>query len=369
MKTRWIELFKPNTASREFPEVFEIRLPLESDSSVVRKPLAPRFKKIQLSADFRDNLRIACPGFGIPLSWYQQDVRIYREKFLPDVKNLIKEMFDAICGFNRQSGDDAAIRVVVFPEYFVPRSFRESLNELGRIAGVAVIYGLEAAWGDGQTGKIKNQAVVDFSAFEGELPMLLSGNSYECDKQFKSIFEPDVDSVPVVYIFESTPIGTFAVTICSDMTEYVVTQAIRDSGCAFLGLFLLAMNPSPDDFDYLIRTDCVRLHAPILVVNNCVELKNGERSSVSGTALFEPRKVKPPPDSDVSHGSVLGSEYSGCVKNEEPSARLPIGDKEMGREVFVYEMDQSFQEDVLCDERRTGHTYVPHSARVGRNVK
>ena len=266
--------FEPNVSGRPMPDVFDISLPVPRPAptnaeiqslTLGRKASAgehqmPNKGKVALA-------HLAVPESALNLIHYTIKDAATREAIEADVVKAV------------QAAKANSCLAVVFPEYSIPQSLRGRLLEMASSYGVTIIGGFEGSW-------IENKLADEvFVAIPGE-PEL-----YNQFKQSPSLEEQlpagmyRADSC--LDLFTNSPIGDFAVVVCSDFLETAILDAWALAGPLPDILFVVARNPYPDLYKSLAITDSFRLYCTVAVCN--VRDSNGQTTS-DGTYVISPKK-------------------------------------------------------------------------------
>ena len=89
-------------------------------------------------------------------------------------------------------------------------------------------------------------------------------------------------------VFRRTPIGTFAVIVCSDYLEVDILDSIRCCASELHLLVVCACNPHPDLFSHLGVADACRLYSYVAIANNCASSGDPASASAKGSVICEP---------------------------------------------------------------------------------
>ena len=280
-----LEQFPRNVAKRAMPSIFPMILPFEQAVAGNKSSSGVSTRTIDLSCGQMRDFSVGCPNFGMPLDWYEKDKRSFTAEGRRLARRLLTELLQHMRAERR-------CELLLLPEYFVPAEMCESISTFCREQNVIAVYGLEARNSTRKPGAIQNHAIVDFSCIFDKLPPDLRSNQgrIEVSKCFPSKFEPKLDSPRNATVIRQTPVGSFAVVICSDLMEHNVVKAIHDCPTPLSAVFVLAMNPSPGIFAPLAQADATRLHCPVLVSSNCVDLKTTSQASCEGTGIATPTR-------------------------------------------------------------------------------
>jgi hypothetical protein len=350
---RIIDIFPPNVAKRRLPSIFRMTLPMEQARAGKKSATSVVTEIVDLNNGVFESFTIGCPNFGMPLGWYQEDIRRFNETGRLKAVELLASMLAKV-------KTTKCCRVLLLPEYFVPESMRAEISKFCEESGCIAIYGLEARNSSREPGAVINEAIVDFSAYKADLPAELrvqQGRSVVC-KCYPSKFEPKLETQSAVSVFRQTPIGSFAVVICSDLLEHSVIDAIHRCPTPMNAVFVVAMNPSPGVFEPLIRADAVRLHCPVIVASNCVSIESRDKATAEGTGIAEPKRTKRNSEFAASKSSIDGKRRiiqstSAGAADDGPSVSFsstPVVLVENGPAgVAVYRVDYSFMNDMRTD--------------------
>jgi len=165
---------------------------------------------------------------------------------------------------------------------------RGRLLEIASSNGVTVIGGFEGSW---REGKLADEV---FVAIPGE-PIL-----YQQFKQSPSLEEQLPGSIYQdgrLRLFTNSPIGDFAVVVCSDFLETATLDAWSLAGPLPDILFVVARNAYPDLYRHFAVTDSFRLYCSVAV---CNVRDDGGQATSEGTFVVSPKK-----DSPVDFGAVV----------------------------------------------------------------
>ena len=268
------EKFDPNVSGRPMPDVFDIFLPVPRPAptnaeiqslTLGRKACAgehsmPNKGKMALA-------HLAVPEGALNLIPYTINDAATREAIEADVAKAV------------QAAKANSCLAVVFPEYSIPQSMRGRLLGMASSYGVTIIGGFEGAWVE---NKLADEV---FVAIPGE-PEL-----YNQFKQSPSLGEQLPAGMyrgdSCLNLFTNSPIGDFAVLVCSDFLETATLDAWALAGPLPDILFVVARNRYSDLYKSMAITDSFRLYCTVAVCN--VRDSNGQATS-DGTYVISPKK-------------------------------------------------------------------------------
>lgn len=273
--------FKPNISSRPMPAVFEIYLPVprprptsgDIQSLMLHRKTCggthrtPDTGKVALA-------HLAVPVSALSLTDYEFKDEATRDVVEADINKAVRIAKASSC------------QALVFPEYSIPQKLRNRLLEIATSNGVTIIGGFEGSWRD---GKLADEV---FVAIPGE------PNLYHQFKQSPSLEEPLPRGMfhdGSLRLFTNSPIGDFAVVVCSDFLEVATLDAWSLAGPLPDILFVVARNPYPDLYKHFAITDSFRLYCSVAVCNvlDGKDLDGNEKTTSDGTFVISPRKDNP----------------------------------------------------------------------------
>ena len=244
--------FKPNIARAPMPEPFEIALPAPEPTFDTGHVAPPQLIHVRCATDKTpgDSVKVAVANLAIPL----EIGRHYQMK--GEVAHSVKaDVRKAL-----QAAEDSGCAAIAFPEYSVPAAMGQELLELAARHQLVIIAGLDGQWID---EKLCDQAIV---AIPGEMQP-----HYQC-KQEPSL---DEEAGGAFYrdgrllLFTNSPIGEFAVTLCSDLVQLSSLQAWKSDGPLPELLFVIARNNFPDLYMNFAKADSFRLYTAVVIANVC----------------------------------------------------------------------------------------------------
>jgi predicted amidohydrolase len=271
------EDFDPNVARSPMPPLFQILLPMASPGHTKGHELQPEIVNIRCGAIAppSDPIRIALADFAVPL----RHLNLLDYRFSnPDVaQKVAREARKAI-----QLAADQKCQAIAFPEYSLPRVMIGEMQALADTYGLVIVGGLEGDWSH---DKLLAQGIV---AIPGE------NGSYFQSKQIPSLEEEAERAFfrdGKLYLFSNTPIGDFAVVMCSDFRELANLQVWRSNIALPDLVFVVARNDYPELYVHLAHADAVRLYTHIAVAN-VADDRDGQSASCAGSCLVVPNRDK-----------------------------------------------------------------------------
>ncbi|MCU1395205.1 MAG: hypothetical protein JWM34_3633 [Ilumatobacteraceae bacterium] len=264
--------FLPNTAAAPMPTPFvlDLRAPsTDNRTDLVRIP-------VDLGHSGVDNVvRVAALQCGVPDDWFVEDESSY--SFDTSRVELLTEVVRASIRDAASSGAAA----VVFPEIFIPARAVEEVRRLSEETGILVIGGVEMHRSP-------------FGVVNRVLVIAPSGKSYEQRKQRPSVYEVrrnDFASDGQVRVVRASPIGTFAVSICSDYLEHDYLNVLQEGPHVPL-LVVCSRNHHPDIYRFMAASDAYRQYAFVLVCNG---FPDTEQSGASGRGTLVAGPIRDSP--------------------------------------------------------------------------
>jgi predicted amidohydrolase len=267
-------IFKPNVAERPMSDPFVVHLPGEARSATSGVPREVKVERIRCrSGDGpRDHAKLAIANLAVSesdLDDYQirEDVAA---NVISDVRLAVREAVKAQC------------QAIVFPEYSIPRSLSEELLKVANDERIVVIGGLEGDW---KGNKLVDKALV---AIPGEAKL------HHQLKQEPSLYEeapPAFHSDNIIRLFTGTPIGDFAVTVCSDWLETATMRVWRSDKAMPEVHVVVARNGYTELYRGFGVADAMRLYAAVVVANVCEKNMGGGQEKVinnDGSGVFAP---------------------------------------------------------------------------------
>jgi predicted amidohydrolase len=266
--------FKPNVAAPPMPRPFIIDL---SSSEVSGQ-----------KSDSRIELEIVTPGtpvdppkdIVVAIAHFPVVQSLYSSQFRYDDNPKVAELGSYAIRLIKLAASKGA-KVVVFPEYAIPRSRITEIEKVSRENDIILIAGLEGQW---LNSCLVNEAIVVLPCTE---------KVFFQRKQKPSGYEEDRIAFlgdGRMVLFRNTSIGSFAIIICSDYLEVDVHQAFTNANNHPDFIFIPAYNPYPDLFEHLAIGDAVRLYTNIVIANTYC--KESECSSL-GSEVYVPRRSSP----------------------------------------------------------------------------
>ena len=175
---------------------------------------------------------------------------------------------------------------IIFPEYSIPKSLCDELHGTANEHGIVIVGGLEGDW---KGNKLADRALV---AVPGETVL-----HYQF-KQEPSLYEEAGTAFyrdGIIRIFSGSPIGDFAVTVCSDWLETATIKAWTPDQLMPEVLIVVARNNYVDLYRSFAIADSMRLYAAVVVAN--VREMDGE-SSNEGSCVVVPHGKRPELESE-----------------------------------------------------------------------
>jgi predicted amidohydrolase len=261
--------FKPNIGEPPLPEPY--RIDLTHPSPVIsREDDAITVNPKDVRAAMMPAITIALPHFGIPLNYYNRDFFRYNTEPQREEVHIV-----AIAALKAAANHGA--NAIVFPEYFLPRCCIDEIAAVATEHNLIVIAGLE---GDRVQDKLHNEAMIFFPQTKETVFQ---------SKHRSSGYEPvSLYSAKQHTVFRRTPIGTFAVIVCSDYLESDILDAIRRCASELHLLVVCACNPHPDLFSRFGVADACRLYSYVVIANNCTSSGDPTSASARGSVICEP---------------------------------------------------------------------------------
>lgn len=269
------DFFQPNVVKPPLPALFKIRLPLPVAEQTSGIPSRPSVRPVRCSATpAPDQVRIGLARLAIPVSHLNTRSYAFDDKIAQDVSDDVRRAIHAAA--------KEGCRAVVFPEYSLPNSLANEIHALSSKESIVVIGGLEGhITGD----KVGARAIV---AIPGE------SQPHFQYKQQPSLQEANGDAFfrdDKLSLFLNTPVGDFAVVVCSDFLELGTLQAWRHSVPLPDLVFVIARNDYPDLYVSLAKADAVRLYTCVAICN-VLDDKTTETASVDGSCVIVPNRAK-----------------------------------------------------------------------------
>jgi hypothetical protein len=242
--------FQANISKPPFPTPFEIVLPLPDPKFEKGHVATPQIKRIRCASTDapRTSVKIAIANLRVPL----EELRKYQ--LLTAAAEVAKQDIRLALHTAEQQGCHA----IAFPEYSVPASMKSEILDLSKRHNLVIVAGLEGQWIE---GTLADEAIV---AIPSEA---------QCHGQYKqepSAEEPNRDSFyrdGYTRLFTNSPIGDFAVTVCSDFLQMSNLHAWTTLGPLPEIIFVIARNDYPDLYLNFAKSDSVRLYSAIVIAN------------------------------------------------------------------------------------------------------
>ena len=179
-----------------------------------------------------------------------------------------------------QQAEANQCEAIVFPEYSIPTSMEQEILELAGRHNLVIIAGLDGQWLD---GKLCDQAIV---AIPGELqPHYQRKQEPSLEEESGNAFYRD----GLLRLFSNSPIGEFAVVLCSDLMQISALQAWKADGPLPELIFVVARNAYPELYLNFAKGDSVRLYAAVVIANVCKE-KQGLTNQ--GSCAVVPHRIE-----------------------------------------------------------------------------
>ena len=289
--------FKPNLGIPPLPKPYKIDLRPETLKAELSR------KELVLDGSFRgsgydDIATIALVGCDIPESyyseyWFANDE--CRQHVFQVSKNAI------------ESAHSHGAKALIMPEYFLPRGQQiKDLQSLALKRNIILIGGLEGCCSS--NGMLINEAIIYLPERKDK--------EYVQEKQWNSIYEPVIKGNGIVRVFRDTPIGNFAVIVCSDYLEVPMINAIAGFTGILHNVFVITRNPRHELFCQMALADSYRLYTHVVIVNsypqNLPEQKAGIQTFVCTPARkAESRVLSPVNTAKIhQHDNALASEIN-----------------------------------------------------------
>ena len=207
--SRMRESFRPNVAKLPMPAPFVISLRPQNPARATGQTTPLSFYRIRCATTTtpKDTVRIAIAGLAVP----GKQLNLQHYRLSKEISDTVKHDIRGAIEAAKTKGCDA----IAFPEYSVPSSMDNELMELANKHGIVIVAGLDGQMFD---DKLVDQAIV---AIPGEKrahyqrkqePSLEeeAGEAFFRDGQFRR--------------FSNSPIGDFAVVLCSDLLQLNILQ-------------------------------------------------------------------------------------------------------------------------------------------------
>jgi predicted amidohydrolase len=268
--------FKPNIASRPMPAMFDIALPVKRPvlTNANIQSLQLHRKVCRETHRMPDTGKVALAHLTVPVSKLNRtDYAFKNDATRDDVEaDIIKAV---------RATKASSCQALVFPEYSIPQKLRNRLLEIATDNDVTIIGGFEGSW---RECKLANEV---FVAIPGE------PNLYSQFKHSPSLDEQSPDGMfhdGSLHLFTNSPIGDFAVVVCSDFLETATLDAWSLAGPLPDILFVVARNTYPDLYKHFAITDSFRLYCSVAVCNVLDGKKDdNDKTTSDGTFVVSPR--------------------------------------------------------------------------------
>ena len=249
VRTRIAKAFPPNIARKEMPDPFLINF--EPDIPVVNSnadDIAGIYKP-SFKSKAPESVMVAMPCVMLP-PWFSGERYTYNgDSYRSRVEEFAKRCI--------KTAQTEGAHVIVFPEYFLPREGHiEQILAFAKENNICLIGGLEGR--RNKEGMLVNEAVI----------CMPDTREYYQQKHRPSNKEVELHSGKEQYIFPGTPIGTFSVVMCSDLTEMDILDAIRRKAPVLDYIFVLCQNDRPDIFKTYAQADAWRFYTHVIVCNH-----------------------------------------------------------------------------------------------------
>jgi hypothetical protein len=279
------DLFRPNVAQRPMSDPFVIQLPPETRTLAQSDPWELKVQRVRCVSrnSPRDHVRIAIANLAVPEKEFDE-YRIKEEtaaKVALDVRLAIKEAAKQKC------------QAIVFPEYSVPKALCNELMEAATEHRIVIVGGLEGDW---KTAKLVDRAFVAIPS-ESRLYYQLKQEP-SLDEEAGTAFYRDGN----VSIFSGSPIGDFAVTLCSDWLEAATIKIWTPDQLMPEVHIIIARNGYVDLYRSFAIADSMRLYAAVVVAN---VRENKGVSSNEGSCVVVPHRTRP--ELEAKHVAVNGT--------------------------------------------------------------
>jgi hypothetical protein len=299
-----IKKFEPNISSPPpMPAVFNISLPLPRPVLTNADIQPPQLFRKPCGTHRTPNLgKLALAHLTVPVSKLNLMDYAFED-------NDIRRVIEADVTKAVDAAKENACQALVFPEYSIPLTLRDSLQELATSKGITIIGGFEGSWED---NKLVDEA---FVAIPGE-PKL--NHQFKQSPSLEEQLPSSMFHDELFYLFTHSPIGNFAVVVCSDFLEKATLDAWSLQGALPDILFVVARNPYPDLYKHFAITDSFRLYCSIAVCNVFDGKEDGkEKTTSEGTFVVSPRRNDP-----IDMGADVGVE--GTYLNKITVHEIPL---------------------------------------------
>lgn len=293
--------FVLNEALPKLPHPFRI--------DVAEPQLDDRADRANLSVRIEDfgerrpsRVRVALLDCGVPLAHYNARTLDYADETHRTEVNRLAEAAIAAAAA-------AEANLLVFPELFLPKNHAHRIADAARSRNLVLVAGEE-----GQPAVYDGQLV-------NHAGIVVPGRSktYYQRKLRRSPYEPPLTAGDSLTIFDGTPIGTFAVLVCSDFLEFDLVTALADAPALLDFLIVTALNPHTELFERLAVADACRLYCHVIIANNSSPEATPSAASAAGTLICSPRNILADMIRPLSAPVSLGLPKVGGV---EPGVRL-----------------------------------------------
>lgn len=266
-----LDTFSPNEAVSKLPAPFRIDV---TDRQLHQEATTKRFS-VRVH-DFQHErpkiVRLALLACGVPLEYYDQSQLRYESD---DRRREVARIADAALSTAAERG----VNLVVFPECFLPMGHCDSLVRKASHSKIVLVAGEEGSPSVTDHHLI-NQAIVAIPGFDAPVRQL---------KSRRSVYEPPLAARETnhLHVFDRTPIGSFAVLICSDFHELDLIAELESAPRLIDFLLVPSFNPRPDLFEAFAVADAARLYCHVVIANSfCTDPKNV--SSDRGSLVCSP---------------------------------------------------------------------------------
>lgn len=263
------EKFKPNVAKPPMPEPFLIDLPQPEPTFQNGQVRAIEVERMRCAANSRptDVVRVAIANLAVP----------YAEVNKKNLR-LSKDIADDVTREVRRAlvlAESNKCDVIVFPEYSVPSSMGAELLSAANQKNIVIIAGLDGKYRD---EKLCDEALI---AIPGEkIPHFQRKQEPSLEELSRDTFYCD----GILRLFSNSPIGDFAVVMCSDWLQLSTLQAWKSEAPLPELLFVVARNPYTELYLNFAKADAVRLYTGIVIANIC-DAADGVNCEGSGAVM------------------------------------------------------------------------------------
>jgi predicted amidohydrolase len=269
--------FKLNIARTSLPKPFKIDLkppepiPSLGLSEVRNRPMSCSLKIVE-----PEIARIALFDGGIGKGLYNEEKLTYKN--VDTTLKVGKFLKNAIA-----LAAEAKAAVIAFPECFIPESSCDEFHKICIEKNIVIIGGVESSWTN--EGKRRNRALICIpSDSEPKFQGKQRPSRYEIRME-------DFKCDGIVNVYYNTPIGCFAVLICSDLLELDVLWALATSNRMPEIVFVCTMNPHPKMFELIASADAYRLYSYVAQTNNR-DFVEDEEKNTPGSIVISPLTPK-----------------------------------------------------------------------------